>query len=175
MIRRMTTTVLALAILTACGGGDGGPSGPTGPDIRGTYSGSPPQGGHSFSIRIGDEDPTVIQCPGAMVVTSSSGGSFAGSLRLDPCPLLQVEQAISIPITSGTVQENGSVRYVVAGQDAIIQGLQEEGCELLEADEAFTGQVDDATFTAAIQATVECTDVEGDVEVTWSFQGSLGA
>lgn len=176
-IRLQLTLLATLAAVAACGGGgDGGPTGPTGPDIRGTYTGSPPRG-HSFSIRLGEDDPSVIGCAGAVVVTSSSGGNFGGTFRIDPCALLGVNQAISIPM-SGTVEESGAVRFVVAGQEGIIQGLQEEGCEVVEAEDAFTGTVENGSFTAQIAADFTCPDGEGDpepvdVRVTWGFDGTL--
>ncbi|MBW3660016.1 MAG: hypothetical protein KY397_00070 [Gemmatimonadetes bacterium] len=165
-IRRAAASLVALAVVAGCGGGDDGPTGPDGPDIRGTYTGT-----HTFSIQIADNPPIDLRCPGGIIVTSSRGGFFSGSLRIDPCPQLEVEAPISTTL-SGTVQSDGNVRFVVIGQGALVEGLQEEGCELIEADEAFTGTVQAATFSASLQARVRCQDVEGDVLVTWAFQGS---
>ncbi|MDX1660895.1 MAG: hypothetical protein R3326_03810 [Gemmatimonadota bacterium] len=176
-IQRQWKVLIVLAVATACGGSDGGgPTTPDGPDIRGTYTGSPPAG-HTFSIQFLPDDPASFSCPGAVVVSSSSGGSFGGTFRIDPCALAGIQQPVPLSILSGTVQEDGSIRFQVEAQDAIIQGLQEEGCDELEVDEAFTGTVSGGSFAAAIEGRFDCPDpeVEGErvtVVVRWSFEGT---
>lgn len=166
-IRGAAATVAVVVMVSGCGGD--GPTDPSGPDIRGTY-----QGTHTFSIETVGGDPFDITCSGAISVGTSSGGTFGGTLRIDPCPLLGVEAPLTTPL-SGTVQNNGAVRFTVIGQEGFVGGLQEEGCEVVEADEAFRGMVQASSFSASLEATVRCDDLEGDAVVTWSFQGATAS
>lgn len=164
MRERWTMALVAGLVAAACGGDGGGPMGNQGPDVRGTYEGT-------YTIEATtDGNPLITgMCPGRIVVTQSSGGNFSGSVRIDPCGILGNIQTLVTPF-SGTVQEDGSVRFTVALLvEALLAALQQEGC-VADIEEAFTGSITGTTFAAGIGADVMCPD-QDEIHVEVSFEG----
>lgn len=164
---KILAMVAALAVVPAfaCDGGDG-PSGPEpGIDVRGTY-----QGTHTFMVSVSGSSITFT-CPGGITISSSSGETISGTLDFEPCEALELTEPTSTPL-AGTVASNGSIRFVVQGQEFVFEGFRQEGCTIVEEDEEFSGQLVQGTLTVELGAVLECEDVQGQVEVTWRIEAS---
>lgn len=158
----------ATAVAVACssgGGGDGGPSGPTIPDVRGTYTGQ-----HNFTATSGVE-MIELSCDGHVAITTQSGASIAGTVRIEPCEALGQEEAVET-ILAGTVTQSGSTTFTVAGQDEIDELVGEEGCAVVTQDQAFSGTFSGGNLIARFTVTLQCEGQEEQLEIEWEIEGS---
>lgn len=116
-MRRIPSLTLALAAAVVACDGDG-PSGPRGSGVEGSYRGQ-----HRF-ILAGIE----LTCNGSMVVINAAGGQLHGTLTIDPCPTLEIEGGTTT--FAGTITSVGNATFTVPDQDAIIDELRQEGCNV---------------------------------------------
>lgn len=170
-IRWTTATVVTLAVAASLACGDGnGPSGPN-RETR-VYAGGAADGSlHVFVIEAEGGLSGTFGCPGTVQLTIE-GGSVTGSVTIGACPTVELTEPTTIPIASGSLQ-GGSLTFTLFQQQAILEGLQTVGCEVVEADDAFDGTSSPASLDVALTATVECDgeQAQGTFDVTWRMQG----
>lgn len=158
MRTRWTAPTIVLATLVACGGG----SGPVAPvlDLGGQY-----QAEHTFVVN-GSE----LLCTGTLSLSSSGRTSFAGSIRVNPCPFLA--EAIDVPI-QGTASAAGTVSFTFLGGFGVGDVLEEGGCTVTSADPRFEGTFAEGNFEARASASAtDCPDLQGPVEFTWRIEAT---
>lgn len=160
----IVSTVLALA----CGGGGGG--GPTGngggASLVGTYVGS-----HIINI-VG---LIQITCGGSVTVTSHSGSSFSGTVRVDACEALALEAQSSS--MSGTQGAGSAVEMTVAEisaqLDEIDDALEAQGCTRDSGDGIFRGTFSSQRIDVNTAFRFNCPeDLGGTIELQWRIDAS---
>lgn len=157
MRARWTAPTIALAMLVACGGGGSGPVEPV-LDLGGQYEAE-----HTFVV-----NGAQLLCTGSLSLSSSGRTSFAGSMRVNPCPFLA--EAIEVPI-QGTASASGTVSFTLLGGFAAGDILQQGGCTVTSADPSFEGTFAAGVFEAEASASAtDCPDVQGPVEFTWRIE-----
>ncbi|MFN2384169.1 MAG: hypothetical protein ABR559_07900 [Gemmatimonadota bacterium] len=141
--------MLLAASLGACGGGGGGgPTGPPSRSIQGSYDVD-----HTIVFNLGGFNIT-FECTGTLVVITAGSGTFAGTLELDPCDGV-TDEPVSGPVT-GTVAANGALTLQLSGQAALVEVLEEEGCTVISADEAYAGSFTGSRIVADYDAVASC-------------------
>ena len=143
--------------LVACGDD---PVGPIGPNLVGTYNGT-----WTITVEGPGLEPTVQVCAGSVTVTEHSGRIFEGTFSQAASE--DCEDATGF--VTGTVTADGDVRVLLGASGGGGPAFEEStGCNIVSADDAYTGAYSEGTLSFDTSLTALCPE-SGDIPVVWTF------
>jgi hypothetical protein len=157
----MLRAILLLAVfvfsLAACGDD---PAGPIGPNLVGTYVGT-----WTITVEEPGLDPAVQVCAGSVTVSEHSGRVFEGTFSQSAGE--DCEDATGF--VTGVVTEDGAVRVLLGASGGGGPAFEEStGCNILSADDAYTGAYSAGTLSFDTSLTALCPE-SGNATVVWTF------
>jgi hypothetical protein len=156
---RLAFVCFTVAILSIAACGDD-PAGPTGPNLVGTYDGN-----WTITVEEPGLDPTVQVCAGSVTVSEHSGRVFEGTFSQTASE--DCEDATGF--VTGVVTEDGAVRVLLGASGGGGPAFEEStGCNIVSADDAYTGAYAEGTLSFDTSLTALCPDT-GNVPVVWTF------
>ena len=151
---------VSVAMLTLAACADDDLMAPVGPNLVGTYDGT-----WTITEEEPGLDPVVQVCPGDVRVNEHSGRVFEGTFSQfanDDC-----EDADGF--VTGVVTEDGAVSVLLGASGGGGPAFEEStGCNILSADDSYTGSYSEGTLSFDTSLSALCPD-RGNATVVWTF------
>ena len=156
---RLSLLFITVGMLSLVACGDD-PVGPIGPNLVGTYNGT-----WTITVEGPGLEPTVQVCAGSVTVTEHSGRIFEGTFSQAASE--DCEDATGF--VTGTVTADGDVRVLLGASGGGGPAFEEStGCNIVSADDAYTGAYSEGTLSFDTSLTALCPE-SGDIPVVWTF------
>lgn len=150
-------STVAILSLTACGDD---PVAPIGPNLVGTYDGT-----WTITVEEPGLDPTVQVCAGSVTVSEHSGRIFEGTFSQAASE--DCEDAAGF--VTGTITADADVRVLLGASGGGGPAFEEAtGCNIVSADDAYTGAYSEGTLSFDTSLTALCPE-SGNATVVWTF------
>ena len=149
---------VGLLALAACGDDD--PTGLMTPNLVGTHDGT-----WTVTVQRPELEPTTQFCAGRVTVTEQSDGIFEGTFSQTASE--DCEDATGF--VTGVVTADGAVTVLLGASGGGGPAFEEStGCNIVSADDAYTGSYAEETLSFETSLTALCPETE-NIPVVWTF------